>query len=108
MLNTGPIPTGYKVCHRCDTPACVNPAHLFAGTQADNVADMWEKGRARPAPGRRGEDSPQAKLTEREVLELRRLRGERGLSYDELAEAFGTTKVNVAAIIKRRSWAWLD
>lgn len=44
-LNVGPIPSGAKVCHRCDTSACINPAHLFLGTQKDNLQDMARKGR---------------------------------------------------------------
>lgn len=44
----GPIPEGMDVCHRCDTPACVHPDHLFAGTALDNMRDCAKKGQLSP------------------------------------------------------------
>jgi len=58
------------VCHHCDNPRCVRPDHLFLGTDKDNMADMSRKGRG-PGPHFLGEDHPMAKLTNRQVEEIK-------------------------------------
>lgn len=67
-ITNGEIPVGLNVLHRCDNQACVNPEHLFLGTQRDNVSDMIAKGRKRPAVGDR---HGSAKLTEDQVRKIR-------------------------------------
>ena len=86
------------VLHKCDNPPCINPAHLFLGTVADNNRDRAKRGRSAV-----GERHAKSKLTERDVLELRELR-EDGQTHRELAARFGVTHQSIAAIVNRRSW----
>jgi hypothetical protein len=74
-LHHGPIGAGLLVCHHCDTPSCVNPNHLFLGTDQDNMNDRGAKGRTNRPQGTKHHS---AKLTEEKVLELRirRIAGE--------------------------------
>jgi hypothetical protein len=69
-LYKGPIPDGMCVCHKCDVPQCVNPEHLFLGTYADNMHDMWKKGRARIENHMKGVDVWCAKLDDDKVREI--------------------------------------
>lgn len=70
----GNIPEGFSVLHRCDVMPCVNPNHLFLGTQKDNVIDCWNKGRHDPVPNsvRRGLENNNVKLNDEKVMEIRR------------------------------------
>lgn len=67
----GAVTKDLCVCHKCDNPPCVNPDHLFLGTQNDNIQDCWTKGRGRKFPSQNGEVNVAAKLTAEDVLYLR-------------------------------------
>lgn len=98
----GPIPDGLVVRHRCDLPPCVNPLHLLLGTQTDNIGDAVERARMQ-----RGEDRPNARLTEADVLEIRRLYASGGYYLRELGDLFDVNMSTIHAVIRRRRWAWL-
>lgn len=93
------IPSGFAVLHRCDNPPCCNPAHLFLGTQADNMADMAAKGRSR-----RGSRSTAARLSAEDVSTIRRRYANGDVSQDQLAQEFGVSQTNISQIVRGLTW----
>lgn len=96
----GAVPDGLLVCHTCDVPACVNPDHLFLGTHKANTADMWSKGRH---SGRPGEKHPLARLTSRNVEQIKGLKAI-GLKQKTIAELFFMSQAQVSHIIHGKRW----
>lgn len=113
-IHRGPVPSGLCVLHNCpsgDNPRCVNPAHLFLGTKADNMADMGRKGRAssgdahwtRATPERRvrmcGERHSRAKITDAQAreIETRRASGERVM---DLAHEYGLSRSHASRVAR--------
>lgn len=104
-LAYGPISDDALVCHRCDTPACVNPAHLFLGTHADNAQDKSAKGRCN-TPDRTGAHNGRAILTEDQVRSIRALQST-GAHRRELAQMFGVSPSAIKKIVARYTWRHL-
>ena len=110
----GPIPAGMHVCHTCDNPPCVNPGHLFLGTNLDNIADRHSKGRSRgPAPEAmpqwrhpeitQGENNGNAKLTWDSVRAIRAAYCS-GSSPRLLSEKYGVCVSNIRLIVTAKTW----
>jgi hypothetical protein len=131
MIENGPIPNGLCVCHRCDTPLCCNPRHLFLGSSSDNTADRHSKGRdargdksglrlhpERAARGDRngsrlhpeclnppiGERSGHAKLSCLDVVAIRHLIAS-GYETKYVARTFGISDSEASRIYLRTRWA---
>lgn len=103
VLHCGPIPDGLHVLHKCDVRACVNPEHLFLGTQAENVDDMIAKGRHVCTP-LFGEDNPMSKLTRAQVASIRREYAAGGVTMNQTAAKYGVTVMTIQRAITRTSW----
>lgn len=94
-------PGELHVLHHCDNRLCCNPAHLWAGTNSDNVADKVKKGRVPPMAGSK---NPRAKLREDDVPEILRLYRESGLSQSKIAKMFGVNQQSISNVVTGKRW----
>lgn len=96
-------PSDMKVCHSCDTPPCVNPDHLWLGTQADNVADMMAKHRNGQKP-RFGSTNSMAVLDEERVCEIRSLLKLANFTQRDIAKSYGVSPMTISRIAHHQLW----
>jgi len=110
-IANGPVPAGLCALHRCDNPSCQNPAHLFLGTRADNLHDMWSKGRGVLLPNifpelrSRGEQCRTAKLTPEKIRDIRRRYASGGVTQAVLGKQYGVDQADISRIVAHKSWA---
>ncbi len=93
--HNGPVPEGLFVCHHCDNPACINPDHLFLGTNRENILDCAKKGR-----------HGGSKFTREQVVMIR-LRAHQGESQSSIGSSFGVPQPRISRIVNRRAYAWV-
>lgn len=110
QLHYGEIPNGFLVCHKCDNRPCIRPDHLFAGTQSDNIKDMYKKGRQNKNPKPRnpecvprGERHHKTQLTTEKVIYIRELH-ESGMSQREIARQLKIHHATVGHVVRREVW----
>ena len=94
-LVCGEIPKGMKVLHSCDVRSCVNPHHLFLGTNNDNSKDMVRKGRQA-----KGERTHHVKLTAHDIVEIRNSK----LPQADIAKRYGVTQAAISLVVVRKNW----
>ena len=99
LANGCAVPTGAVVRHNCDNPPCIEPTHLIIGTQGQNVADMFERGRC----DRSGERNNSAKLTADQVREIR-AKHTAGQRVSSLSREYGISKSQVKNIVTGKQW----
>lgn len=107
MVN-GRIPVNKGVCHDCDNPPCVNPSHLWLGTQKENIEDRDSKGRGITKKWlearAKGDKHWRSKVTNGEVIEARRLYDTHQLTVIELSRKYDMSASNMQKIVKRTIW----
>lgn len=102
MTSYGNVPNGLHVCHTCDNRRCVNPAHLFLGTNADNMKDKIEKGHQT-----RGSEYVRSKLTEADIPKIIELYN-KGKSQCALGKIFGVQQTTISLVLRRERWTHVE
>lgn len=106
-LTNGPIAEGLCVCHKCDNPPCCNPAHMFLGTRAQNLDDMWNKRRGKKnlVSLRAGDETRRhnSAIGPDGVLMMFQMRAN-GMTREAIAESFGVRVTAVNSVLYRYSW----
>jgi hypothetical protein len=104
-MHCGDIPKKLFICHHCDNRKCVRPDHLFLGNQKDNMQDAFSKNRmVLPSVRAQGEKHGNVKLTEKQVLEIRKLYVPERFGYRKLAKKFGVAISTIKNIINKITW----
>ena len=103
LIYKGLIPKNVNVCHKCDNVKCVNPDHLFLGTQKQNLADMTNKGRRRSNTPK-GSCNINAKLNEHDVINIRKMYIPGVVTHQEIADIYNVTKRAITVILNRKGW----
>jgi uncharacterized membrane protein len=99
-----------EICHKCDNPSCVNPAHLFLATHAENMQDAIAKGRFVFVPPNihrvyaRGSQFSRAKLTETDVQAIKNEYAQGEVTQGDLAMRYGVSKTTVGYILRGKTW----
>ena len=101
----GPIPEGYMVCHICDNPSCCNPYHLMLGTTKSNSADMLIKNRQKSKIyACKGSVNGNSKLTESDVIEIRKLYESKLMNQYTLADKYNVSQTCIGSIVRKQTW----
>lgn len=99
VIHKGAIPKGLHVLHKCDNTTCVNPWHLFLGTQTDNDRDRDTKGRAC-----KGSEHGLSRLVEEDVIKIRKILDLGRESQRAIARSFGVSQGTISLIALRKVW----
>ena len=94
-------PPGTQVCHTCDNKVCMNPKHLVIADHAWNMQDKKNKGRQASLPG---EENPNSKLTEADVINIRAIARYCDITAKRIAEIYGLEHSTITKVIRRSSW----